>query len=186
MNLRKLNNILHRDLGYFFVVMTLIYAISGIAINHKHDWNPSFTITIDSAVVELPRHHTEIFKDDILNVLKKFGQEKKYKSFIFEDTTKALVFFGDSNMEIDITTGKARIEWVKRKPLFFEVNFLHYNPGIYWTIFSDIYAVGLIILAITGMFILRGKKGLSGRGKWFVLAGAIIPIIFLIFYLNEI
>jgi hypothetical protein len=184
MNWRKLNNILHRDIGYFFVAMTLIYAISGIAINHKHDWNPSYIINIDSTIVDLPRHHTEIYKEDILKVLAKYGIEKSYKSFIFEDTTRALVYFGDSNMEINIPTGNTRIEWVKRKPLFFEVNFLHYNPGVYWTIFSDIYAIGLIILAITGMFVLQGKKGLKGRGKWFVIAGFIIPMIFLFFYLN--
>jgi uncharacterized membrane protein YhdT len=30
------------------------------------------------------------------------------------------------------------------------------------------------------MFVLRGRKGLTGRGKWFVLAGLVIPVAFLI------
>jgi hypothetical protein len=30
------------------------------------------------------------------------------------------------------------------------------------------------------MFVLKGKKGLAGRGKWFVLAGLAVPVAFLI------
>lgn len=185
MNIRKLNNILHRDIGYFFVTMTIIYAISGIAINHKHDWEPSYNVEIENTTTKIDSNYVNIVKEDILSVLDKYEQRSEYKSFFFEDTTKALVYFGDSNMEIDIKTGKTRIEWVRRKPLFFEVNFLHYNPGLVWTIFSDIYAVGLFILAITGMFILAGKKGIKGRGKWFIATGFIVPLILLIFYLNQ-
>jgi hypothetical protein len=183
MKWRKLNNLLHRDIGYFFVGMTLIYAISGIAINHRSDWNPSFNLRIENTQVNIPSHHVDIFKEDILKILSKYGQERHYKSFFFEDTTKVLVFFGFHNMEIDITTGNARIEWLTKKPILWEMNFLHYNPGIVWTIFSDIYCVGLIILAITGLFILQGKKGITGRGKWFVSIGIIIPFILLLLYL---
>ena len=38
----------------------------------------------------------------------------------------------------------------------------------------------LLLLAVTGMFVLKGKKGLTGRGKWFVLAGLAVPVAFLI------
>jgi hypothetical protein len=33
---------IHRDVGYFAVGFTVIYALSGIAMNHLEDWNPSF------------------------------------------------------------------------------------------------------------------------------------------------
>src|SRR5205814_9255155 len=33
----------HRDFGYVAVGFTLIYALSGIAINHIKDWDPNFT-----------------------------------------------------------------------------------------------------------------------------------------------
>ena len=39
---RRWNNILHRDFGYLAVGLTLIYAISGIAVNHIDDWNPNY------------------------------------------------------------------------------------------------------------------------------------------------
>ncbi|MDL1891981.1 hypothetical protein FBQ87_03685, partial [Sphingobacteriales bacterium CHB3] len=41
---RKWNNILHRDIGYIVVAMTLIYGISGLAVNHIADWNPNYKI----------------------------------------------------------------------------------------------------------------------------------------------
>ena len=69
----------------------------------------------------------------------------------------------------------------RKRPLLFESNFLHLNRGKgFWTWFADAYAVGMALLAITGVVILKGRKGLSGRGKWFVLAGTAIPILYLL------
>jgi hypothetical protein len=34
MRLRRLITATHRDLGYFFAGLTVIYAVSGIAVNH--------------------------------------------------------------------------------------------------------------------------------------------------------
>src|SRR5690348_18015606 len=33
---------IHRDAGYFGVGLTLVYALSGLAVNHIADWDPSF------------------------------------------------------------------------------------------------------------------------------------------------
>src|SRR4051794_989227 len=37
------NIVIHRYLGYFFFGLTVIYAISGLAVNHIEDWNPNYT-----------------------------------------------------------------------------------------------------------------------------------------------
>ena len=44
MKWRKWNNIVHRDLGYLCAGLTVIYVISGVAVNHIADWNPSFDV----------------------------------------------------------------------------------------------------------------------------------------------
>ena len=44
MKWRKWNNIIHRDLGYLCVGLTIIYAVSGVAVNHVQDWNPNYII----------------------------------------------------------------------------------------------------------------------------------------------
>ncbi len=80
-------------------------------------------------------------------------------------------------------TGYGVIEKLQRRPVFFHVNFLHYNPKKAWTWFSDLFCVSLMIIAITGLFILKGKNGITRRGAWLTGIGIIIPLIFLILYL---
>ncbi len=42
---------------------------------------------------------------------------------------------------------------------------------------SDIFAVLLITISMTGLFVIKGKKGIRGRGKWFIAGGMMLPII---------
>jgi hypothetical protein len=58
-------------------------------------------------------------------------------------------------------------------------NWLHLNRGKKaWTYVADTYAVGLILLALSGVLLLPGRKGLIGRGGILVLVGAAIPVIY--------
>jgi hypothetical protein len=43
---RKWSRIIHRDFGYIFFGVTLIYALSGIALNHLSDWNPNYSVEL--------------------------------------------------------------------------------------------------------------------------------------------
>jgi uncharacterized membrane protein YhdT len=47
---------------------------------------------------------------------------------------------------------------------------------------ADIHAVVLLILAVMGLFVLKGKKGITGRGAWLTGAGILAPVIFLSLY----
>jgi hypothetical protein len=59
-------------------------------------------------------------------------------------------------------------------------NWLHLNRGKKaWTYFADSYAVGLLFLATSGLFMIAGKRGLFGRGIFFVAAGVAIPVVYL-------
>jgi hypothetical protein len=44
MKWRKWNIIIHRDLGYLCFGLTILYVISGVAVNHIHEWNPTYKI----------------------------------------------------------------------------------------------------------------------------------------------
>ena len=44
----------------------------------------------------------------------------------------------------------------------------------------SIRVVGLLVLACTGIFIVTGKKGLGGRGRWLLIAGLAIPVVYLV------
>lgn len=183
MNWRKLNRVLHRDIGYFFFGMTIIYALSGIALNHLKDWKPSYMIDRKELTINENISKGNFDDDAAKSLLMKYDFDVKYKSYYFPNSNNLTIFFDDGSLSINSISKTAVYESVKRRPIFFEVNLLHYNPGWMWKWFSDIYAVGLIIIAISGLFILRGKQGITGRGAWFTGIGIIVPLVFLFFYL---
>lgn len=176
---RKWFRVIHRDFGYLFFGMTLVYAVSGIAINHLDDWNPNYVITTKAIQTSLDEHAG---KAEILSMLKEQQEEKNYKNHYFPSENGLKIFLKDGVVFVNLSNGKGMIEKSRRRPVFREMNYLHYNPVKYWTWFSDLYAGALIALAITGLFLVRGKKGITGRGAWLTALGIIIPLIYLIIY----
>lgn len=177
---RKWNRIIHRDFGYFFFGMIIIYAFSGIAINHINDWNPNYIVITKEIQTQPVTYKPE--KDEIKEILQNYNEENNYKSHYFPEDGMVKVFLKNGTAWIDLTSGNGLIEKTKRRSFFREVNYLHYNPIVYWTWFSDIFAGSLIIIAISGLFIVRGPNGITKRGLWLTLAGISVPVIFLIIY----
>ncbi len=179
---RKWNRILHRDVGYFFFGMTIIYALSGIALNHIDDWNPSYII--ENRNIRTGGALTDTASAAaVKQFLSTHGLDGKYKSHYSPRQGYLKIFIVNGSVDLDLNNGKGVIERLQRRPLFFHVNFLHYNPKKLWTWFSDLFCVALILLAVTGLFIIRGKKGITGRGAWLTSIGIIIPLILLFLYL---
>jgi hypothetical protein len=178
---RKWNRILHRDIGYFFFGLTIIYCISGIALNHKKDWNPNYNITYEDFSIKEDLDKSTINLDWVKAFLKNYHEEDHYKKHFFPNNHTLKIFIDNGSVTIDLALKEGYIEKITKRPIFFEVNFLHYNPGKWWMWFSDLFCIGMIIIAISGLFIIaKSKNSLSKRGIWFVLAGFIIPILALI------
>lgn len=182
---RKLNRAVHRDLGYFFVGMAIIYGLSGIALNHKRDWNPNFIITQQTHELQLPSETPESPRELAMHYLKQLNLQDQYRTqLISEDNLR--IFIQGGSINVSISSGTAQLETLRKRPVFNQINFLHYNtPRKLWTWFSDAFAAGLIILAITGMFILKGKNGITRRGAWLTGFGILIPLVLLFLYLNS-
>ncbi len=51
--LRRWSRTLHRDLSYFFAGMVLIYALSGIVMNHD-TFNPNYSVSRTELVLAAP------------------------------------------------------------------------------------------------------------------------------------
>ncbi|MCG8306105.1 MAG: PepSY-associated TM helix domain-containing protein [Cytophagales bacterium] len=183
-NWRKLNNALHRDVGYFFFGMFIIYALSGIALNHIDDWDPNYIIDNKRVTVEPAKLGPSMSAAQVARLMEELNVNKKIKKHYFPNSRTLKVFLHGGALTLNIRTGHGFLETVGRRPLFYEVNYLHYNhTKSLWTWFSDIFAGGMILLAATGLFVLRGKKGFKKRGIWFVLIGILIPLLFLFIYL---
>ena len=181
MKLRKLNRDIHRDLGYIFFFITIVYGLSGIALNHLDDWNPNYIIKYSEINVDQNLLiKDQLNKNNVIGLIKKHATGEKYKNHYFPDETTLKIFIKGGSIIIDTETGAGYIETSKRRPVFHQFNYLHYNPRKWWTVISDIYAVSLMLLAITGLFILKGKNGITRRGAWLTALGIVVPIIFLL------
>ncbi|MDO9275170.1 MAG: PepSY-associated TM helix domain-containing protein [Lutibacter sp.] len=182
--LRKWSRILHRDIGFFFIGTTLIYAISGIALNHLGDWNPNYSIEIKNFTTEINLENTDSVKNNILLLLDEVDHRENYKQHYYPHASNLKIFLkGGSSILVDVKSGNGRAEYLKKRPVFYEANYLHYNPNKIWMWFSDIFAAALILFSITSLFMIKGKKGVIGRGGIYLVLGIIIPILFLMYYL---
>lgn len=183
MKLRRLNNALHRDIGYFFFGMAIIYGLSGIALNHRHHWNPNYIIKQEVKTITVPDNISD-GKALAEAILEAIDNSFTYRTHL-EAGNNMRVFVDGGTVNVNLATGATSIETVKRRPVFNEVNFLHYNtPRKLWTWFSDLFALGLIVLAVTGLFVLKGKNGLKRRGVYFVITGILIPLLLLYLYMS--
>jgi hypothetical protein len=184
MKLRKLNYILHRDLGYLFFGMCIIYAVSGIALNHLRDWNPNYVIEKYDVTLSEKINRDSINKEWIVSFLEDIDMNKEYKKHYFPSNSTLKVFLMHGNVEVNLESGKGTLETIRKRPVFNEFNYLHYNPGVAWKWFSDIFCVALFILAGSGLFIIRsGKNSIKGwRGITYTAIGIIIPLILFLMY----
>ncbi len=184
MKLRKINRVIHRDLGYFFTGMIIIYAVSGIALNHRNDWNPNYSITTRTLTIDVPESIMSNEEEGIKEILKQIDEEDSYRKHYFPTNNEIKIFLKEGGaIIVNLDSGKSFYEELKKRPFFFEVNYLHYNPGNAWKWFSDIFSVALILLGISGLFILKGKNGIKQRGAWLTIAGVIVPLILLFMYI---
>lgn len=183
MRWRKWNNIIHRDLGYLCFGLTIIYVISGIAVNHINIWNPSYKIErLKTTITPIPTG-TQLGLQTVRDILNEVGETGLYKNSFRPDRETLQIFVEGNTLTINLAKGEVLQEKVMARPVLRQMNFLHLNhPKKLWSWFADLYAVCLGALAITGLFVLKGKKGITGRGAWLTGTGIMIPFIFLWLY----
>lgn len=183
MNWRKWNNLIHRDLGYLCFGLTIVYVISGVAVNHIDRWNPSYRVEHLRSTLDGPQTAATLDQPYIDALLARLGENRRYLNSFRPDAQTLQVFVEGNTISVNLATGEVLQEKVMPRPLLRQVNFLHLNhPKKLWSWFADLYAVSLGVLATTGLFVLRGKKGLSGRGAWLTGLGLLLPLIFLWLY----
>ncbi|NOX18165.1 MAG: hypothetical protein GXO87_07780 [Chlorobi bacterium] len=183
MKWRKVVRILHRDFGYLAFGLTIIYAVSGIAVNHTSDWNPNYVISRDSLKIP-PTRDSSLSKEEMVAYVITNLNEKDSVISSFKSSPMVVdIFFDGKSYKADLKTGRIKAEIVEDRAVIRQTNYLHLNaPKKIWTYVADAFAVILILLSVTGLFMIKGKKGITGRGKWLTVLGVLIPIIFLIIY----
>lgn len=173
---------IHRDLSYFFSGMVLIYAISGLVMNHRDTINPHYSVSlIESQVHDLPSQ-SEFGRPQVEELMLMVGVTERYTKHYFPRPGHLKVFLkGGSSLEANIVTGHVVYESLTRRPLLSTMTTLHYNPGKWWTWFGDAFAISLVMITLTGIFMIKGKKGLWGRGGIELVVGMLIPVLLILF-----
>jgi hypothetical protein len=176
---RSWTRAIHRDLGHLAVGLTAVYALSGLAVNHISDWDPNF-VNYDRTVELGPLGGSD--EAIAAQVLAKLEiTDKPSETYRASDTQLDLVF-EQRTVHVDTSTGRVVDEGQRPRLLLRAANWLHLNRGKKsWTLIADAYAAGLLLLAVTGMVMLPGRKGLLGRGGVLVLIGVAIPIAYVHF-----
>ncbi|MFN8578496.1 MAG: PepSY-associated TM helix domain-containing protein [Candidatus Sericytochromatia bacterium] len=186
MHWRKANILIHRYLSYYFFGLTAIYSISGLAVNHIDEWNPSYINNKKSALISPLKNNDEISKIELEKILNQLDLRLSYKEdniFYPSENSIEIIFSENQKLNIDTKKNIAQFDEITKRPILHSFNFLHLNePKKFWTIYADIYAVSLLIIALTGMFMKKGKEGIIGKGGVIAILGMLIPIIFLFIY----
>jgi uncharacterized protein len=143
----------HRDIAYFYVGLIISFSISGIFLNHRQSWHP-----------------------------RRYSYDKKEISIPVPAGKEAInlrISFASHDVQVDITTGKGKIESYRTTPLLGQMTILHQDTSKWWIYYSDIFGIAMLTIAITGMFIEKGGNSFRSRGWKLALAGIIFPLIFL-------
>jgi uncharacterized protein len=172
--------VIHRDVGYFSVGLTFIYALSGLAVNHIADWEPNFRqiSRVHQLPVPLPTEE-RVIADSARAAL---SISEPLREVFRANDHDVEVVFDRRSLRIDTRTG--RVEEQAQEPRFFlrVANWLHLNRGKRaWTIIADAYAVFLLLLSLTGLWMFPGRKGLLGRAGVIVVMGALVPALYVVF-----
>ncbi|MBQ4813924.1 hypothetical protein A7985_23155 [Pseudoalteromonas luteoviolacea] len=178
----KLNRSLHRDIGYFCIGMTLVFAISGIALNHIHQFNSNYQVSRESHTIQLDSDQLETPEFEA-RLLQELALSSPVKARFWQDRNTYKLFLKDTTLYLNPHTNQVLVEQVKPRFLLRQLNFLHLNEArAAWMWFSDFYALLLIFLALSSLFMVKGKKGVWGPRGLLVIAGFAAPIGFVAFY----
>lgn len=201
MQWRKTLFVLHRDVGFVALGLTLLYGISGIAVNHRRDWDYNRSTTVEhlnpgpavSFLQDLPADRRTTLAADpsavspeeekqlVQRLAAALGRPEGPRNAFWRGRDRLSLFFGngdDDTVDYSPSTGAAERTVRRDRFLLRQLNQLHLNErGGAWTWFADIYATALLFLGITGVVMVKGRSGLIGRGGILVALGLVVPVV---------
>jgi uncharacterized protein len=168
----------HRDIGYLAVGFTIIYAVSGIAVNHLGDWDPKFISSQrETTIAAIP---ADVPDDEAFDrVIAALRLDKPKDTFRAGDEIR--LTYEHSEVTVIGDSGSVTVSASKPRWFFHAVVWLHTarsKPA--WKYIADIYAVLLLYLAISGIFMIKGRLGLKWRGLVLVGTGIAVPVMYVV------
>lgn len=173
---------MHRDIGYVAVGLTFVYALSGVAVNHLTDFQDGdASFQTYSKTYELGPIAGE---DGVVatTIRAKLSIAEAPRDVSRTSPEELEIVFDKRTLHVNTATGHILEDGQKPRFVLRAVNWLHLNRGKKaWTYVADAYAAGLLMLALSGMFMIAGRKGFVGRGAWLVALGVAVPVLYVTF-----
>lgn len=165
----------HRDFSFFYAGLLMAFSISGIALNHRRSWDPRDYVynTMDVKFDLSDSNHTltgEFFR----TALKKQGVELKLQGSAWRRGGYNL-YFENAYAYINPKTGEGQIESFRTRPLLGQMIDLHKSTSNVWLWYSDLFAISVLLICITGLIIAKGRNSFKKRGWKLALLGVLIP-----------
>ena len=175
-DVRRWLRIIHRDLGYLMVGICLVYAISGILLTHMNGKDPayrssSYTLTFPVGLDQ--KQLAALWQEDT--------SRPALRNIRPVDTDHSRLVLQGGIGVYNAADGTLDYEMHRKRELVYWINKLHYNRVEGWSFMADLFAVSLIFFAVSGLFMVPGRKGFLGRGKWFLLVGLLVPAAYVLF-----
>lgn len=167
--------VIHRDLGFLMVGLCLVYGVSGFLLNHMDGKDPAFKTT--EARVELKKG---MDTDEIIAEWNSDSGLPHLKKILKIDDEHFRIMLEGGVGIYNSFTGVTEYETHEKRPVIYWFNRLHCNRVNGWSFMGDFFAFSLVFFAISGLFMIKGKNGIAGRGKWYLLVGIMIPIFYMI------
>ncbi|NDV67041.1 peptidase [Bacteroides sp. 224] len=155
------------------VGLCLVYGISGSLLNHMNGKDPAFKTTEASLQLDKELTNEEL---TVLWADKKLPELKRVLAI--DDVHSRLMLNGGIGV-YNSATGLVDYELHSKNEFIYWINKLHYNKVKGWSFMADLFAFSLIFFAVSGLFIVKGKHGIARRGKWYLLAGLVIPVVYI-------
>jgi len=164
----------HRDFGYLAIGFTVIYAVSGIAQNHLEDWGEVSYKSYEQTIAIAPIPDAMPDAQAIQLVVDQVGLGAPTSTLRAGDEVRLEYASGAKASAIG-----DRITIQGRSQRFFigAANWLHRARNRHaWKYVADLYAVLLLYLAISGIFMIKGKLGFRWRGAILISIGVAVPV----------
>ncbi len=174
-----LNRALHRDIGYLSIGFTILFALSGLALNHRDDWNPNYSFVHKKEKIQIDKSFQD--NDYIEKAKEVFHIQEKEKGAFWSSPNQLKIFF-PHDTTVTLMKDQKTLFYESLKPRLFlrAFNGLHVNEvKSYWIVASDIYSIFLLYLALSAIFMIKGSKGIKGRGGILALVGLSVPLFFI-------
>ena len=172
---------LHRDLGYFYVGLIIVFSISGLFLNHRENWYPlNYEYQSEQITVPAIDLNHEMTQNDIKAISAQLNIIDKVERFGMENNT-IWVSYKNADLEFNKHTGKGRLKKFMTTPVLGQMTMLHIDTNKFWIYYSDLFAISLLLIAVSAIIFPKGKYSFVNYGWKLSLAGLAVPLIVIFF-----